>query len=181
MIIYFKTFLRLSIYLSWVKNPDRFDVHRDGFQTLTIQQSGIYQFEVIGAGTHRKRPGVRIIGNSQLEKGQKITVALGQKGNTKCGAGGTFVVLADDENPKPLFIAAGAGYAYDKNFAKGQFLKNPARHGLQLLIDRSHDTKYVYVSHAKIYIYPIIITANLFSNFHRHIIISVLKVGIYNS
>ena len=121
MIIYFKTFLRLSIYLSWVKNPDRFDVHRDGFQTLTIQQSGIYQFEVIGAGTHRKRPGVRIIGNSQLEKGQKITVALGQKGNTKCGAGGTFVVLDEDENPKPLFIAAGAGYAYDKNFAKGQF------------------------------------------------------------
>lgn len=76
---------------------------------------------MIGAGTGRKRPGVQIIGNSRLEKGQKITVALGQKGNTKCGAGGTFVVLDEDENPKPLFVAAGAGYAYDKNFAKGQF------------------------------------------------------------
>ena len=76
---------------------------------------------MIGAGTGRKRPGVQIIGNCQLEKGQKITVALGQKGNTTCGAGGTFVVLDKDGNPKPLFIAAGAGYAYDKNFAKGQF------------------------------------------------------------
>ena len=77
---------------------------------------------VIGAGVGRTRPGVRIVGKTHLEDGQKITVALGQKGNRKCGAGGTFVVVNNkNESPDPLFVAAGAGYAYDRAFSKGQF------------------------------------------------------------
>ena len=98
-----------------------FEVVRDGFQCLTIPRAGRYKFEVIGASWTEKELGARIIGEVRLEKGEKITVALGQKGNFGvCGNGGTFVVKENgNSNPQPLFVAAGAGYAYaDKNFSK---------------------------------------------------------------
>ena len=95
-----------------------FDVVRDGFQCLTIPRSGRYRFEVIGASYHEDVPGARIIGEVRLEKGEKITVALGQTGNyAYCGSGGTFVVKNGTSDPQPLFVAGGAGRG-SMDFAK---------------------------------------------------------------
>ena len=57
---------------------DLFDVVKNGFQCLTIPRSGRYRFEVVGASWAAHKPGARIIGEVRLEKGEKITVALGQ-------------------------------------------------------------------------------------------------------
>ena len=96
-------------------NNGFFDVVRDGFQCLIIPRSGRYRFEVVGAGW--LKPGARIIGEVRLEKGEKITVALGQRGNNiDCGNGGTFVVKGNGiYNPQPLFVAAGAGASAGHN------------------------------------------------------------------
>ena len=107
----------------WVRNNKIFDVVQDGFQCLTIPRSGRYKFEVIGASWYQEEPGARIIGVVRLEKGQKVTVALGQRGNDEyCGHGGTFVVKKNGtSDPEPLFVAAGAGSAYsvcNYNFSK---------------------------------------------------------------
>ena len=102
-------------------NNGLFDVPRDGFQRLTIPQTGRYRFEVIGASWYDEIPGARIIGEVCLEQGDKITVALGQTGNYDgCGHGGTFIVKDDGGfAPQPLFVAAGAGHAYsDLDFSK---------------------------------------------------------------
>ena len=102
-------------------NNGFFRVLRDGFQSLTIPRSGQYRFEVIGASLCEVEPGARIIGELRLEKGEKITVALGQTGNYDgCGHGGTFIVKDDGGfAPQPLFVAAGAGHAYsDLDFSK---------------------------------------------------------------
>ena len=55
--------------------------------------------------------GARINGKIRLERGDKITVALGQRsrGNYVSGSGATFVVKESSNRPEPLFIAAGAG------------------------------------------------------------------------
>ena len=100
-------------------NNGFFDVNRDGFQCLTIPRSGRYKFEVIGASFRDKEPGARIIGEVRLKKGEKITVALGQTGNRDgCGTGGTFVVKESGTcNPRPLFVAGGAGFGHN-NFSK---------------------------------------------------------------
>ena len=97
-----------------------FDVLRDGFQCLTIPRSGLYRFEVIGASRSYNSPGARVIGELGLEKGDKITVALGQRGsNWVCGNGGTFVVKENGtSDPQLLFVAGGAGFAYvDEDFS----------------------------------------------------------------
>ena len=86
-----------------------FDVLRDGYQCLTIPRSGRYRFEIIGASWSRKEPGARIVGDVRLEKGEKITVTLGQRGTSNsCGNGGTFVVKRDGTST-PLFVAGGSG------------------------------------------------------------------------
>ena len=90
-----------------------FDVLRDGYQCLTIPRSCRYKFEVIGASYRKDEPGARITGDVRLEKGEKITVALGQRGNYDCGDGGTFVVKENGASDlQPLFVAGGAGCAY---------------------------------------------------------------------
>ena len=90
-----------------------FDVIRDGFQCLTIPRSGRYRFKVIGASSSSYFPGAQIIGEFRLEKGEKITIALGQTGsNWVCGNGGTFVVKENGtSDPQLLFVAAGSGFA----------------------------------------------------------------------
>ena len=99
-----------------------FDVLRDGYQCLTIPRSGRYKFEVIGASYRKDEPGARIIGDVRLEKGEKITVTLGQRGSSNsCGNGGTFVVKRDGTStPKALFVAAGSGSvcSLTKKFSK---------------------------------------------------------------
>ena len=103
-------------------------MQRDGFQCLTIPRTGRYRFEVIGPSWVYDAQGAQIIGEDWLEKGEKITVALGQRGtNIYCGSGGTFVVkenrtLMGAPNPKPLFVAGGNGYAHrHSNFGKARF------------------------------------------------------------
>ena len=85
-----------------------YDVVKNGFQCLTIPRSGRYRFEVIGASCFDSKPGARIIGEVRLEKGEKITVALGQTGSYDgCGNGGTFVVKENStSDPQPLFSIA---------------------------------------------------------------------------
>ena len=85
-----------------------FDVVRDGYQCLTIPRSGRYRFEVIGASWLEEIPGAQIIGEVRLKKGEKITVALGQRGSDEwCGSGATFVVKDNGiSGPQPLFVAA---------------------------------------------------------------------------
>ena len=83
------------------------------WQIGIIPRSGRYRFEVIGASSDEREPGARIIGEVRLEKGEKITVALGQRGNYDCGDGGTFVVKENGASDlQPLFVAGGAGCAY---------------------------------------------------------------------
>ena len=108
-----------------------YDVVKNGFQCLTIPRSGRYRFEVVGASWASHKPGARIIGVVWLEKGEKVTVALGQHGkggrwgSDLCGNGGTFVVKeSGTSNPQPLFVAGGAGSAIDDcDFAKASLTK----------------------------------------------------------
>ena len=84
-----------------------------------MPKSGTYSFEVIGPGNgftgHNKElSGARIKGKIELERGEKITVALGQgsKGKTcVSGSGATFVVKNIGNRVEPLFVAAGAGFS----------------------------------------------------------------------
>ena len=107
-------------------NNGFFHVLRDGFQCLTIPRSGQYRFEVIGASLCENEPGARIIGEVRLEKGEKVTVALGQTGSYDgCGNGGTFVVKENStSDPQPLFVAAGAGSAWEHyDFSKASLIQ----------------------------------------------------------
>ena len=86
---------------------------------MTIPKSGTYSFEVIGAGCNGSA-GARIIGKIRLERGEKMTVALGQrhKGKNVSGSGATFVVKETGNRPEPLFVAAGAGDSLDRNYGR---------------------------------------------------------------
>ena len=65
-------------------------------------------------------PGVLIIGKFELKKGQRITAALGQRGNNRDGGcGGSFLMLESNERQKPLLIAGGAGAAKDEEHGRG--------------------------------------------------------------
>ena len=102
-------------------NTSFFDVKKDSFQTITIPVSSFYQIELVAPGNScKKHADVKIVGKFKLGQGQKITVALGQQGNgASCGSGGSFVVLDGDGGPKPLLVAAGAGYAeFDEEFGR---------------------------------------------------------------
>ena len=112
----------MFLRFSWITNSSFFDVLKEGFQTLTIPKSGTYSFEVIGAGvSYAGLHGARINGKIRLERGEKITVALGQKGTRGygSGSGATFVVKETGNRPESLFIAAGAGCSYsDSNYGR---------------------------------------------------------------
>ena len=85
-----------------------------------MPKSGTYSFEVIGAGTYfnGEISGARINGKNRLERGEKITVAIGQRG-IDGGSGATFVVKETGNRPEPLFVAAGAGLSYQHlNFGR---------------------------------------------------------------
>ena len=109
--MHLKNNLTRNLRFPWVMNNSLFDVVENGLQCLTIPRTGRYRFEVIGASWVSSNPGARIIGKVRLQKGEKITVALGQRGNRiDCGNGGTFVVKENGiSDPQPLFVAAGAG------------------------------------------------------------------------
>ena len=115
----------LFLRYTWITNSLFFDVLKEGFQTLTIPKSGTYSFELIGPGLpfkdHKKEiSGARISGKIRLERGEKITVALGQKGkgHPESGSGATFVVKETGNRPEPLFVAAGAGASSDDNYGQ---------------------------------------------------------------
>ena len=141
--------------MDWIVDSDCFDVLRDGYQTLTIPVSAEYKIEIIAPGIgNEKRPGVKINGTFKLKKGQKITVALGQQGNSDaCGSGGSFVVLDGDGGPEPLLVAAGAGAAWkDEEFGRGKLNQTAVgnerigKSGIQMFFEG--DEKDVYVAGA---------------------------------
>jgi len=116
--------LRYYQEINWIENTSLFNVSRDGFQTLRIPTTAIYEIEIVAPGNClEKRPGVRIKGTFALETGDKITTALGQQGSHKwgcCGSGGSFITLDTRDGPKPLLISGGAGSArFDENFERG--------------------------------------------------------------
>ena len=99
---------------------------------MTLPKSGTYSFEVIGAGVvyedddTKELSGARINGKIRLERGETITVALGQgsKGSYLSGSGATFVVKDTGNRPEPLFVAAGAGVSYsDDNYGRASLAK----------------------------------------------------------
>ena len=113
-------YIILLFRFSWITKWSFFDVLKEGYQTLTIPKSGTYSFEVNGAGIHNDLSGARIIGKIRLERGEKITVALGQQCNGAyySGSGATFVVKETGNRPKPLFVAAGAGCSYPHDYGR---------------------------------------------------------------
>ena len=130
---------------------------------MTIPVSAKYKIEVVAPGNSgwEEHPGVRIVAKFELEKGQRITAALGQQGNYPgCGSGGSFLVLESDEGPKPLLIAGGAGYAlYDEEFGRGNINQdavgneNVGTSGKQEFCDGDHD-KDIYCAGAGFYEAP---------------------------
>ena len=107
----------------WKEPWSLYEVHQNGFQTVVIPVSANYEIELIAPGNNSwySVPGVRIVGKFELKQGQRLTVALGQRGNhPDCGSGGSFLVLETEEGQKPLLIAGGAGSAsFDEEFARG--------------------------------------------------------------
>ena len=134
----------LFLRFDWIKDSDCFDVLRDGYQTLTIPVTAEYKIEIVAPGNSLyKHPGVIINGTFKLKKGQKITVALGQKGSWHvCGSGGSFVVLDGDGGLEPLLVAGGAGRAeFDEEFGRGNLNQTAVRNerigknGIQVFIE----------------------------------------------
>jgi hypothetical protein len=88
-----------------------------GYQDWTVPVSGVYSFDVRGAGgyngpgTGGAGSGAIVQGRISLTKGEVITIAVGQvgaapaSGNFGGGGGGTFVVRKTGN--EPLFIAGG--------------------------------------------------------------------------
>ena len=65
--------------------------------------------------------GVYVVANLKLRRSQKITVALGQRGEREGGSGGSFLTLETPEGPKPLLIAGGPACGdASKDFCRGQ-------------------------------------------------------------
>ena len=125
IIIYCIVFYRFT----WITNSTFFDVPKEGFQTLTITKSGTYSFEVIGAGVsydgHKNElSGAQISGKIRLKRGEKITVALGQRGDGMyaSGSGATFVVK--EIGKETLFVAAGAGVSSDSNYSRANLAQS---------------------------------------------------------
>ena len=136
----------------WIEPWVPVEVKQDGYQTLTIPVSAVYEIQLVAPGNGwTKHPGVRIIGNFELNKGQKITAALGQQGSWhQCGSGGSFVVLESDEGQKPLLIAGGAGRAWesDEEFGRGNIKQTAVRNenigtsGTQVFFDGDKEKVY---------------------------------------
>ena len=108
------------------------EVHKEGFQTLTVPCSAVYRIELIAPENYFRfeNPGVRINGKFELKIGQKITVALGQQGlKSSDGCGGSFLVLESDEGLKPLLIAGGAGSSDNREFGRGSISQTAVRNG----------------------------------------------------
>ena len=98
---------------------------------MTIPVTAKYKIELVAPGWYESEniheytgpvyamsasQGVRIIGEFELEKGQKITAALGQQPefqdiDVDRKRGGSFLVLETDKEPKILLAAGGAGYS----------------------------------------------------------------------
>ena len=78
--------------------------------------------------------GARINGKIRLERGEKITVALGQKseGDTESGSGATFVVKETGNRLEPLFVAAGAGDS-EADFDYGRASLAPTANGNEII------------------------------------------------
>ena len=95
-----------------------------GYQDWTVPVSGIYDFDVRGAGGHEGTGagitgrGARITGRVTLTKGEIITIVVGQRGEAPTSGtiaggsgGGTFVVRKTGD--QPLIIAGGGSADYD--------------------------------------------------------------------
>jgi hypothetical protein len=98
-------------------------IQNQGIQEWTVPTTGIYTIEAMGAqgGTQPEYnyggPGALMKGEFQLQEGDKLLIAVGQKGlnttsgdNEGGGGGGSFVALGSDiSTAVPLIIAGGGG------------------------------------------------------------------------
>ncbi len=115
---------------NWINNSNYFTVGDiNGYQLWTVPISGNYYIEAAGArggpAKYAGALGARVFGTFYLTRGTKMWICVGQMGQDgnagtsdlmgAGGGGGSFVVLADPNNPidhtslstVPLLIAAG--------------------------------------------------------------------------
>ncbi len=106
---------------SWAANTTYFNINTRGFQEWTVPETGNYRITAAGAqggsgkyNTYYGGFGAIVRGDFALIKGQKLILAVGQRGgsvnNTSYGAsgggGGSFVALSTRGN---LLLVAGGG------------------------------------------------------------------------
>lgn len=122
--------------LNWISNSSFFSVPIPGYQLWTVPKTGVYRFYVAGGQGGNSASvssqawgglGARITADIPLAISSKVWLCVGQRGKSNqattqaYGGGGSFVVLADRNDPTnykslyttPLIIAAGgngAGY-----------------------------------------------------------------------
>ena len=93
----------------------------NGIQTWTVPETSTYNIKAYGAqggstsysGGHSGGRGAYIEGDFNLNKGQKIYILVGQRGEsaeyTAGGGGGTFVVTSPNQTTSDILVVAGGG------------------------------------------------------------------------
>lgn len=127
---------------NWASNSNYFTVGSiPGYQLWTVPETGSYFIEAAGArggsAKYTGAPGALISGTFLLTKGSKLWICVGQIGSDgnsgtsdlmgAGGGGGSFVVLADPNNPTdhtslntiPLLIAAGGQGSQEARLTTG--------------------------------------------------------------
>ncbi len=77
-----------------------------GKQVWTVPKTGLYSFEVAGAGNSSSM-GAIIFSRYYLNKGDVIEIIVGQEPNNSYGYGGSFVVKINNTGNELLFVAGG--------------------------------------------------------------------------
>lgn len=83
----------------------------NGVQVWTVPKTGLYRFEVAGAGKSVSAAGAIVYGSYYLSMDEQVEILVGQVSNdNNGGSGGSFVVKNANGTRTPLFIAGGASY-----------------------------------------------------------------------
>ena len=93
--------------------PVTSDTNFGGYQIWTVPVTGNYRIKCYGAG-REVGMGAIIEANIYLQKGDKYTMLIGQRGDSEAaGCGGTFFTKGDDYQTSTAVIVAGGGGGYD--------------------------------------------------------------------
>lgn len=95
--------------LHWAEDKRYFKMKRDGYQTITIPETGLYSVELRGAG-YSNGFGACLKDTFKFNLGDQLTFVIGQVGSAG-GNGGSFLSLNND------VIAVAGGGGRDANYA----------------------------------------------------------------